>query len=232
MTFTWKEDTIRWYRDAEKYTGFFKNVAGVVAPMTAGHSSLCDLGCGLGLIDIALSKHLRRIDCIDKSEAAIASLASDIDSLGITNIYPRVADIDGLNENFDIMLFCFFGSHKLDSYRPLCKKVISVVSYRDPDALMPEKHRKFEKNTVDKTEAYLKENGVEYVLTPAQFEFGQPLRSKDDACAFILSHAPDMTKNELDEFLSGKLIYTGERDFPCYIPRKKRVGIFELPGLL
>lgn len=51
MRFDWNADTIRWYQEANEYTGFFKHIAELIAPSLVGYSTLCDIGCGLGLMD-------------------------------------------------------------------------------------------------------------------------------------------------------------------------------------
>lgn len=95
MNFNWNSDTIRWYQEADKYTGFFKNVAGLIAPRLEDCSTLCDIGCGLGIVDLELSKYIKRIACIDINKAAITALKKSIEDSKITNIEPRLMDCNG-----------------------------------------------------------------------------------------------------------------------------------------
>lgn len=61
MNFDWNPRTIQWYEDANSYSGFFKKVAQRIAPKLQGYFTLCDIGCGLGLLDLELSRHLPTI---------------------------------------------------------------------------------------------------------------------------------------------------------------------------
>jgi len=44
MNFEWN---LRWYEEENAYSGFFRNLAELIAPMLQEYSSLCDIGCGL-----------------------------------------------------------------------------------------------------------------------------------------------------------------------------------------
>ena len=232
MNFNWNEDTIRWYRAANEYTGFYKNIAETITPMLAGQKSLCDLGCGLGLVDLELAAVMEQIDCVDKNEAALSALKDCIAHRGIKNIRPRLLDCTQLSGEWDVAYMSFFGSRELDRFLPHCKKLIAVVGISAQPMMVPSKHRDFTKNTVERTEQYLTAQKIKYKLTNKQFEFGQPLESMNDTRRFILAHSPKTTQAELDEFLALRLIKTERKDYPFFIPRAKAIGIFQIDGVL
>lgn len=145
MNFDWNPNTVRWYQDANEYSFFFKNIAGLIAPGLEGYSTLCDIGCGLGLIDLELSKSIKCITCIDINRVAIEALKKSVEDRKITNIKPRVMDCNDIAESWDVIYISFFGSHGLEKFLPHCKKLIAVVSKNNQAELYPEKYRVFQK---------------------------------------------------------------------------------------
>lgn len=232
MMFEWNKDTIRWYTAANEYTGFYGNMANCILPSLADCETLCDLGCGLGLIDLELCHALKRIDCVDINTEAIASLNESIKTRGVKNIFPRLADCSELNETWDAVFMSFFGSGRPDRFLHYCKKLIMVVRCTGKAEMFPSASRNRHENTVESAEQYLIENGVHYKLALKSFEFGQPFTSMDDARNFIKSHAPETSGEEMDEFLAGRLKHTENSDYPLFMPRMKSFGIFELEGAI
>lgn len=230
MKFDWNPNTIRWYQEADTYTGFFQNVAGLIAPRLKSYSTLCDIGCGLGLLDLELSKSIDRITCIDISQEAIAALKKSMEDKNITNIEPRVMDCKDIDENWDVINISFFGSRDLEEFLPHCKKLFAVINGNSATELTPEKANTFQKNTVSEAEQFLQLKKIPYSLSHAAFEFGQPLTSMEDAKSFIHSHSPGISPEDLTDLLSQRLIETGEEKYPFFIPRLKSIGIFEIEG--
>lgn len=231
MNFNWNIDTIRWYQDANNYTGYFKNIASFIIPKLEGCSTLCDIGCGLGLIDMELCKYIDSITCIDINQEAIKALEKNIKDKNILNISPRLIDCDDMKENWDVIFLSFFGSRNLKEFLPYCKKLIAVVGSKNQNGLFPEKYRSFYKNTSANVEEALNRDGISYILTEVSFEFGQPLLSIEDAKNFVRAHSRNsITTEDLEQFLSQRLIETGEKQYPYFIPRMKSVGIFEIQG--
>ncbi len=230
MTFNWAEDTIRWYQNASDFTGFYKNIAETIAPMLSGFHSLCDLGCGLGLVDLELASRMERIDCIDINAIALAALTATIKIRGIQNVYPHLRDCDHLDGQWDVAYMSFFGSNELDRFLPVCKKLIAVVAATSGGEMFPSQKRNFKRSTVENTEQYLRSLTIEYKLTHKEFEFGQPFSSLDDARKFVLSYSPHLTEPEMESFFSDRMVQTNSVTYPFFIPRSKTIGIFEIAG--
>lgn len=231
MNFDWNVDTIRWYQNANNYTGYFKNIAKSILPKLEGYSTFCDIGCGLGLIDIELCKYIESITCIDINKEALKALETNIKSKNISNIYPCLMNCDDIQDSWDVIFVSFFGSRNLKSFLPHCKKLIAIVGNKNQDGLFPEKYRSFQKSTTRDLEDALKKDGISYILTEAAFEFGQPLLSLEDAKNFVMTQSRNTISSEdLELFLSQRLIETGEKQYPYFIPRLKSVGIFEIQG--
>jgi hypothetical protein len=229
MQFTWNADTIRWYINANDYSGFYKNVAETITPALTGYKSLCDIGCGLGLFDFEVAPLFEKIDCVDINDAALSSIRDRTAKLGISNIFPRHKNCDELTGRWDVIYMSFFGSRELDRFLPHCQKLFAIVSVTSESEMFPIKQR-YKKNTVNDSLKYLVSSDIPYKLTYKQFEFGQPFTSLLDARQCVQSYSPDISDAELDEFLHNKLKETGGEVYPFYIPRTKSVGIFELDG--
>lgn len=230
MKFDWNVDTIRWYQDANEYTGFFKLIAELITPRLADYSTLCDIGCGLGLIDLELCNNIEHITCIDISQVAIDSLKLTLQNRHISNIEAHVMDYQDINENWDVIIISFFGGRHLIDFLPHCKKLLAILNNNNTTELSPEKYNTFKRFTVSKAEQVLQLNGIPYTLTNAAFDFGQPLASRADAINFIKSHTPDISIEDLEKFLNERLVETGEEKFPFYLPRMKSIGILDIKG--
>lgn len=230
MNFEWNPQTIRWYEEANAYSRFFRKVAGLIAPMLQGYSSLCDIGCGLGLLDLELSSSIGSITCMDINPNALAALQKNMETRQIANIKPLLMDCRDMEGDWDVICISFFGSREFENFLPHCRKLIAVVGKQQQTELYPEKYRKFLKKTADKVEEILKEKGMAYVLTEAAFEFGQPFHSRADAEDFLRTHCPAISPEDLSGFLAESLRATGDSQFPWVIPRLKSFGIFEIRG--
>lgn len=230
MLFDWNAETLRWYLDAEAYSGFYRRIAETVAPGLKGYKTLCDLGCGPGLFDFAAAPLFESIECVDISEAALLSIRERAAHQGITNIVTRLEDVYQLSGTWDVLYMSFFGSRELDLFLPMCKKLIAVVSQTSDSELFPMKERRYKKNTADETSKYLEEKGIPYKLTHRRLEFGQPFVSLDDARRCIRYYVPELTDTEINVYLNSRLKETSGEVWPYYLPRMKAVGIFELDG--
>ncbi|MFA9463926.1 MAG: class I SAM-dependent methyltransferase [Velocimicrobium sp.] len=232
MNFDWNKDTIRWYQEANQYTGFFHHLADIIAPKLEGITSLCDIGCGLGLVDLELSKSIEHITCIDIHPRAIEALQLKIREQNITNIEPLHMDARDITQNFDAILISFFGSRSVEEFLPICKKLIAVVANKSERELFPEKYRSFHKNNTENVERYLKAQMIPYTTRLVCFEFGQPFSSFAEAKRFVRSLSKQITGEELDLFLSTQLVETGEERTPFFLPHQKTVTVFEIQGRL
>lgn len=71
MRMNWNDTTIKSFVSASEYTGFHKELANQIRPHIKNSKTLCDIGCGLGLIDMYLIKDVDCITCVDINENAI-----------------------------------------------------------------------------------------------------------------------------------------------------------------
>ena len=232
MLFSWNNDTIKWYEAASEYTGFYKNLASAVEPMVKGAGTFADMGCGIGLVDLELAPSVGNVLCVDVSEQATAYLRGRVRARGIENIDVIQANCFDIDKVFDVIYLCFFSSRDIERFLPKCKKLISVVGGDNNAPLFPQSYRKKSKNTIEGEKQYLDGLHLSYRLKECEFEFGQPLETREDAGLYVRTYAPEIPQEELDGFLESRLIRTGSEKYPFYMPRKKMVGIFEVDGSL
>ncbi|AFM01898.1 methyltransferase family protein [Desulfitobacterium dehalogenans ATCC 51507] len=232
MNFEWNENTVRWYEDAERHTGFFKNIAELVGPKLAEYSTLCDIGCGIGMVDLELSRYIDRITCIDIHPYAIETLKKSIQTRNLTNITPLTMDCNSIEECWDVIFISFFGSRELEQFLSHCKKLIAVVGRKSQAELYPEKYRRFQKNTAKEVEEGLIRKGIPYSLTETVFEFGQPFRSEEEARNFVRTQSHNISPHDLENFITERLVAIGKGEFSLYLPRQKPIGVFEIEGKL
>lgn len=229
MNFNWDDNTIKWYEDANEYTGFYKNIADLIAPKLEGYSTFCDIGCGLGLVDIELRTKIQNITCIDINEKAIEALKNKINDLKINNIETINKDWNEIDESWDVIYVSFFGGKNIEEFLPRCKQLFALVNKNGSDPFF-EKYRTFNKSTCEEVKQVLDEKDIEYCLTEVSFEFGQPLVSIEDSRNYIRSYCPTISEEDLNEYLNKRLIKTNISSYPFYLPKKKSIGIFQIKG--
>ena len=75
-------------------------------------------------------------------------------------------------------------------------------------------------------QALLTERQIPFESRTASLEFGQPFRSFEDIRAFYNCYSRDEDPSVLtDDFLRGKVIETGRKDFPLYMPHQRQIGM-------
>lgn len=224
---TWDENSSRRFLDASVYSGFHKALARKIIPYLYPDDTLCDIGCGLGRLDLELAPHVSEILAIDVSEYAVNTLKRDANRAGLKNISVRCGDAAELTSGFDVILLSLFGIYDTFGTLGLCRRrFIRIVSASKKSGLYPERHRREVKDAVPLVQNELDAQGIEYKLELCSFEFGQPLRTWQDAASFVLSNAPEAGPGEIDIFLDENIERTGRGDFPYYLPYLKELGIF------
>ncbi|MDR2770931.1 MAG: class I SAM-dependent methyltransferase [Clostridiales Family XIII bacterium] len=242
MDFIWNEKTLDWFRTASAYTGFHSELASIVRPRLADCETLCDMGCGLGLLDLELAKDLRSVLCVDQSEAAIGALRELIRARGARNIVARVADVNDASagERWDAVLMSFFGSSLEDIARFLafCDKRMILIVHEKATAgrcvnavsLRPKPFGAAE------VTGFLTGRKLPFQQTHAAIEFGQPFKSLEDARDFIRIYTSSMLeaagvggpaeRERLYGDMESRLVETGRADYPVYLPKPKRIAVF------
>ena len=227
LRFSWGTQSIKWFLDASAYTGFHKKLASRIIPLLQPADTLCDMGCGLGMLDLEIAPYLREITAVDVDEAVVGALSQIVRDLGLENVRTRRGDALALNESFDVLLLSFFGRPGVvDLLKFYRRRFIRVVSSNNNSGLYPQPYKNYVKDTVPVVCEILDALKIGYTLESCSFEFGQPLKSWQEAELFVLNNAPQASAGEVSAFLKERLTDTGREDFPFYLPNTKEFGIF------
>ena len=228
MKIVWNEQSVRWFRDASEYTGYHKKLAKILLEYIPSRTSLCDLGCGTGLIDMELAPYFKQITCVDISDQAITAVRQQARELGRNNISAVCKDAAELEGEWETVTTLFFGGNDVFlNYFPMVRdQMILVVHGAREGNFGPAGHKVSKKFDVKSVKEQLNQQGIKYSLREMELEYGQPLRSLEDAEAFATAYSMPMDKARLDVYLRECLKETGDDRFPYYLPNKKKLGIF------
>lgn len=110
--FRWTDDMIRYMADAGRQTDFHRRLTAELLPYLSPQDRVCDAGCGLGFLSLALAPHVRHVTAADCDAQALSVLKEELAARHIKNVTPLCTDIftDRPAEPYDAMVFCFFGS--------------------------------------------------------------------------------------------------------------------------
>lgn len=224
--FSWSADTVRFMADACRRTDFHEKLTALLLPYLKPTDHICDAGCGLGYLSLALSPHAAHITAAERDAAALAVLRQELDARGITNVTPLCTDILAYTpaEKFDAMVFCFFGSMEeiLAAALRQCRGTVLAVVRDDVCHRFSGAPRAPGRHSFDAACGVLKARGVPYTARRAALDFPQPFRTLEDARTFLTLYGGGAPA---EDDLRAKLISTGDPDFPWQLPGVRRFGI-------
>lgn len=226
----WTEDMIRFMIDATEYGSYHRTLARLIISYLKNRSHVCDAGCGLGYLSIALSSDLPKITAVDIKPQAIQVLKKHCREKNIQNIDPIADDIHHTipTKPYDGMIFCFFGRSE-DIFEIIHQQCDGTVVIIKKDYNI---HRfsvgQYPTGADDYThlQSLLDSMEIPYQKQRISLEFGQPFRCFEDIRKFYQCYSRDTDQSVLtDEFLHSRVIETGKPDFPFYMPHRRQIGI-------
>lgn len=229
MMYQWSKDMVRFMRRASEYGDYNERLVDWMYPHLHENDRVCDAGCGLGYLSLALAPYVGQITAIDRNGDALKVLQENCAQRHITNIDTRCGDIFTLPPEmpYDAMVFCFFG--RMEEIAAIAKAQCrgTVFAFKKNYAIHrfsvgqhPAGNDSF---TVAKE--WLIAHKVPFAVQETELELGQPFISWDDARQFFEIYSRDEDKSVItDAFLREKLVETGRTDFPLYMPHKRSVG--------
>jgi SAM-dependent methyltransferase len=241
MEFLWNEKTIAWFKAASAYTGFHSKLASIVRPYIQDCSTLYDIGCGLGLLDLELAKDIRSVVCIDRNEAVIAALNEIIRARGARNIVARTGDANTFaEESRDVVILSFFGASFEDIARFLsfCDKRMILIVHEKASSAFRVSAVSLRPKVLGAAETadFLAIRNLDFCRRDIELEFGQPFKSLEDALDFIrvyasVSPGADAAdgQSEWDRLcgdMESRLVRTGLSEYPLYLPKPKKLAVF------
>lgn len=220
----WTPDMISFMVDASDYGSYFSELASCLSGLLDASWTVCDAGCGIGQLSVALSPMVKKVVAIDRSVAATDFLKKRISSAGLGNVEVLAEDFDNLpaQRRFDAMIFNYFGRVEqiLDiAVRHCLRRAIIIRKVYG--------NHRFSIGTYPIEQPVQPLNGVDYTEREFSCEFGQPFRSIDDAIRFFELYSRDGDKSVINEKnVRSRLVETGNPVFPYYLPHLKKSNIY------
>lgn len=228
--FCWNEDMVRFLQDASEYSDYHARLAAWMAPYLFPTDRICDAGCGLGYLSLALSHYVNNVVAIDSNETALRVLcekAADRDNIDIhcgdIHLFPPITP-------YDAIVFSFFD--KMEEIASIaatqcCGTVFAFKKNYVNHRFSVGKHPVGD-DSFPRAIEWLEQQQIPYASDTLALEMGQPLRSLDEARRFFRLYNHDDDTALTDAFLRERLVETGHADFPLYLPQVRQVGCLRL----
>lgn len=233
MRFEWDEKKIEYYMRASMRTGFHKNLAEEIAPFLNEDDEVVDIGCGPGVIDFELSPFVKSIKAIDIEPEVIEYLKKLVERSKIDNIFPTLGDAFDIESGLgDVALMCFFSGDDAFQKRiiDVAKRLAIIITHgegavKNTSKISGGKRKKCAEDFVKELDAL----GYKYDRINLQLDFGQPLKSLEEAKEFLEMYCkeedPEERKAKIEEGM-GSLVSSNHVFYPYSIPNMKDVAIF------
>ena len=226
MLYQWNEKTIGWLLDAAEYTGFYRNLAALLLPRLRARGSLCDMGCGMALTDMALAGEVEEITGVDVNAPVLAFAEREAVRRGLGNLSFVRSDGLAAEGRWDTVMALFHGRADV---------VCAAYLRKAGDRLLLVTHGAGVKRgmadceNADETAFWLDTQGWRYTREDHVLEFGQPHRSIAEAVESTAAFHRELGGQALEDFVRSHIQETGRADFPYYTPKSRSLAIFDLP---
>lgn len=220
--FVWDENRIYWMQRAAFNCEYHAQLAQNIAEHVADNAHVCDAGCGLGFLSLALSKHVRQVSAVDRSAVALSVLRQNIAVANIANIHVIEDDMKYHTPSFpyDAMVFCFYG--RMAGILPIVKRICSdTVIFIKADThghgIVDERKRT---ETVEDAAKVLENFGIPYKRKHLILEYGQPFDTLDEAKSFFKHYNDGEYARGMD-----RVVEVQGRPYRYYLPYQKKIGM-------
>lgn len=240
--FTWSEDKIRFLKEAAEYTGFYEKIADELMNVFTPSQHICDVGCGLGYLSLALSKRCREVTAVDISQETLDVLRQKMEEQHVENIHVVCEDVLSENASFenevlpaneksegtyDGMVMCFFGS--IEEVLPIIRKSCSgkavLVKKNWETHRFNVAKKPLEKYNHKDSIAVLENLGVPYETREFDLEMGQPFKSLEDCVRFFHVHDRDGSSQSMTIEEAAKLVSANDDEqYPYFLSSNRRIG--------
>lgn len=226
MRMNWNDTTIKSFVDASEYTGFHKQLAQYIKPYIKDSNTLCDFGCGLGLIDMHLCEDLDFITCVDINENAINYLKNSIEEKQIRNIKCLLKDFKEVDSKFDTILISFFAYENLDYFSKSCDRLIAIVNDRSTTHI-PVSKKKMEiinEHNSNNLKNLLDENKINYKKIQLSMEFGQTFINDEEIIEYAKSYDDGQEYDLIYDHIKSNVVKGNNVEY--YLPYEKSISMF------
>ena len=225
--YPWTSERVAWYQRAVDWTGFDRKLADLALPDLAPGDQVCDLGCGTGYLALELARRGCRVTAVDRAGVCLDYLRAEAARRGLTDRLTAVeADWHDLPPEtaWDTVVMAFAGKpdEELEGYLARCRRRLVLVTKTSAQSHVrgPGEPPLFRRDA-DALEAALRARGLSFARRDAVLDFGQPLRSREEAEAYLAVYGgPESALTRLTE--------TGDPEFPLCLPNEKRLAVFTI----
>ena len=220
--FEWTQERIAYMDDACRRTDFHQRLAAELSPYLRRTNRICDAGCGLGYLSLALAPYVGAVTAVERDGQALAVLKREIETRHIANVTAVRGDVLAYrpDEPFDAMVFCFFGSMEeiLATAARCLPEKRWLSSFRTTASTVPRQHREPGRHSYETACRILTEKGICFTARTEAFDFDQPFRSLEDARRFFELYGGN-------EDWRSRLVETGDPEFPWQLPSRREFGL-------
>lgn len=230
MQIKWNQKTTSWFLNAAAYTGFYDELASLLTNRIGKKKTICDLGCGFGLIDISLAPTAHHITCIDQDIMAIHMLNKELQKRRISNVKAMCDNISNVDSQWDVVLALFVGnvSKHLSKYLNLCREKVILIGRGGCifNTMVGKKAREHHSLLPIYTEMY--ELGVHCEISEHKLEFGQPFYDLKEVYEYVDLYHKKPYNLSISEYIKKNLVRLNNTEFSYYLPHQKHFVIFEI----
>lgn len=227
MKIQWTEEEITWFHNAAEYTDYNEKLADFILQYAKKGGTLCDIGCGAALVDFCLAPYFSKITCVDVAEKAIDSVKRDIKEKNIINMEAICQDGETLEGHWDTVLTVFHGGSDIfDKYFKYVKDTMIIITHDHQCERFGHKDVYRYGYSAAGTKETLESKGIVYEEISMELEHGQPFTSLEDAKAFLTHYVSFDGEEERKQYMEEHIIETGDKKYPYYQPKTKKMGIF------
>lgn len=226
----WSPETIRFRIDAAEYTRYDDAIAERILTRLPADAHICDAGCGLGYMSLALARRCAKVTAVDLSAEALAVLRGNIAARGVGNIEAVEGDLFSMRpaQAYDAMVFCFFGrvEETLRAAKAQCAGTVFLVkknwrSHRFTPGRTPLKRFTFRQSLLE-----LDTLLIPYRTEVFPIEMGHPFRSIEDAMLFFEAYRQEDDAADIAPEQAKRLLCTtGSAEFPYFLSAERTLGI-------
>lgn len=220
--FEWTQERIAYMDDACRRTDFHQRLAAELSPYLRRTDRVCDAGCGLGYLSLALAPYVSAVTAVERDGQALAVLEREIKARRVANVTAVRGDMLAYrpDELFDAMVFCFFGSMEeiLATAARCCRGTVLAVVRNDESHRFSGKQREPGRHSYETACRILAEKGICFTARTEAFDFDQPFRSLEAARRFFDLYGGN-------EGWRSRLAETGDPEFPWHLPSRRDFGL-------
>ncbi|WP_181899216.1 methyltransferase domain-containing protein [Lachnotalea glycerini] len=229
--FHWSEESIKWYKIAAEQQEYHQNLARIILSKLPQEPSICDMGCGVGYLSLALASRAKAIMSVDLNQTAIQVLKDNILKNELTNVSTLVGDFELISrpkQPFDAIVMCLFGdlTEFMNKAREWTDNKIIYIMSTNSRRIFTATKESTQGNTEEEIADFLNKNNYTFEVEQISLPFGQPLKSIEEGIKFIRHYDSKSTDEEIKKLLKSKLISSSSYQYPYYFPNEKKLAMF------